>query len=229
MIPKIIHYCWFGGNPLSKDALKCIASWKRYHPDYEIKEWNESNFDVHMIPFMSEAYSAKKYAYVSDYARLWVLYNYGGVYFDTDVEVLKPFPQEILKLEAFSGFESFSLKLSPGLVFACEPKNPVVEQMVQSYNNDQFELGSVDDVKTINVRITEMLMSDGLREVDEQQIVDGITVFPSKIFCPYDSKRRRVNIQPESLTVHYYAASWFPWHRKLRLKLGTILRRMVYR
>ena len=229
MIPKIIHYCWYGNNKKTKLINQCIYSWKKYFPDYEIIEWNENNTDIYENKYIEKAYEEKKWAFVSDYVRMKVLSEYGGIYFDTDVEVLKPFPQEILKLEAFSGFESFSLKLSPGLVFACEPKNPVVEQMVQSYNNDQFELGSVDDVKTINVRITEMLMSDGLREVDEQQIVDGITVFPSKIFCPYDGKRRRVNIQPESLTVHYYAASWFPWHRKLRLKLGTILRRMVYR
>ena len=90
MIPKIIHYCWFGRNPLPQSAIKCINSWKKFFPDYEIKEWNEQNFDVNIIPYTSEAYQAKKYAFVSDYARMWVLYNYGGIYFDTDVEVIKP-------------------------------------------------------------------------------------------------------------------------------------------
>ena len=88
-IPKVIHYCWFGGNPLPELAIKCIASWKNHLPDYEIKEWNESNFDVYRIVYTTEAYRLKKYAFVSDYARFWILYNYGGIYFDTDVEVIQ--------------------------------------------------------------------------------------------------------------------------------------------
>ena len=90
MIPKIIHYCWFGGNPLPDSAMKCIASWKKFLPDYEIKKWNESNFDVNMIPYVKEAYQVKKYAFVSDFARFYILYKYGGLYFDTDVEIVKP-------------------------------------------------------------------------------------------------------------------------------------------
>lgn len=89
MIPKIIHYCWFGGKEKPESAQKCIRSWKKFFPDYEIKEWNESNFDVNMIPYTKAAYEAKKYAFVSDFARFWVLYHYGGVYFDTDVEVIR--------------------------------------------------------------------------------------------------------------------------------------------
>ena len=90
MIPKIIHYCWFGHNPLPNSAIKCINSWKKFFPDYEIREWNEDNFDVESIPYTAEAYRIKKYAFVSDYARFWVLYHHGGLYFDTDVEVIKP-------------------------------------------------------------------------------------------------------------------------------------------
>src|SRR5215510_15199585 len=107
MIPKIIHYCWFGGNPLSELALKCIASWKKYFPNYEIKEWNESNYDVHKIPYTSEAYNAKKYAFVSDYARFDILYQYGGIYFDVDVEVIKQFG-DILNDTGFMGMETLS-------------------------------------------------------------------------------------------------------------------------
>ena len=90
MIPKVIHYCWFGRNPLPPLAIKCIESWKKFLPDYEIKGWNEDNFDVNIIPYTQEAYQAKKYAFVSDYARFWILYKYGGIYFDTDVEVIRP-------------------------------------------------------------------------------------------------------------------------------------------
>ena len=104
MIPKIIHYCWFGRNPLPESAIKCINSWKKFFPDYEIKEWNEDNFDVNIIPYTKEAYEAKKYAFVSDYARFWILYHHGGLYFDTDVEVIKAM-DDIIELGPFMGVE----------------------------------------------------------------------------------------------------------------------------
>lgn len=105
MIPKIIHYCWFGRGPLPELAQKCITSWKKYLPDYEIKEWNEDNFDVNIIPYTAEAYKAKKYAFVSDYARFWILYKFGGIYFDTDVEVIRPI-DDIVERGNFMGFET---------------------------------------------------------------------------------------------------------------------------
>jgi len=128
MIPKVIHYCWFGGNPLPKSAQKCIASWKKYLPDYEIKEWNESNFDVNIIPYTAEAYKAKKYAFVSDYARFWILYKYGGLYFDTDVEVIKNMDDIIAKgpfmgceNEAKPGATPAQLGVAPGLGLGVNP------------------------------------------------------------------------------------------------------------
>ena len=117
MIPKIIHYCWFGRNPLPESALKCIASWRKFFPDYEIVEWNEDNFDVNTIPYTAQAYAAKKYAFVSDYARLKILYDHGGLYFDTDVEVIKPF-DDILAGGAFMGCELTAAQgcaVNPGL------------------------------------------------------------------------------------------------------------------
>lgn len=117
MIPRIIHYCWFGGNKLPELAIKCISSWKIYFPDYEIKEWNETNYDVHKIPYISQAYDAKKYAFVSDYARFDILYQYGGIYFDTDVEVIKPFDQ-ILKSGGFMGLEAKGV-VAAGLGIGC--------------------------------------------------------------------------------------------------------------
>ena len=119
MIPKVIHYCWFGRNPLPKSALKCIDSWRKFFPDYEIKEWNEDNFDVNIIKYTQDAYNAKKYAFVSDYARIWILYNYGGVYFDTDVEVISPMT-DIIEKGPFMGFEinnstENKIAVNPGL------------------------------------------------------------------------------------------------------------------
>ncbi|MDE6783607.1 MAG: glycosyl transferase, partial [Paramuribaculum sp.] len=122
-IPKVIHYCWFGGKPLPKLARKCIRSWKKYLPDYEIQEWNESNFDVNIIPYTAQAYEAKKYAFVSDYARFWILYKYGGLYFDTDVEVIRNMDR-IIEAGSFMGCETTceeaqarggGLSVAPGL------------------------------------------------------------------------------------------------------------------
>ena len=110
IIPKIIHYCWFGGNPLPPLAKKCIASWKKYLPDYEIRQWDESNYDVNKIPYIKEAYAAKKFAFVSDYARFDILYNYGGIYFDTDVEIISPLDC-IISAGSFMGCEN---KATPG-------------------------------------------------------------------------------------------------------------------
>ena len=123
MIPKIIHYCWFGGNPLPASALKCIESWRKYCPDYEIKEWNESNYDVNKIRYSSQAYQAKKYAFVSDYARFDILYQWGGLYFDTDVEVIRPI-DDILAKGAFLGLET-SETVNPGLGMAVSPNDPL--------------------------------------------------------------------------------------------------------
>lgn len=114
-IPHIIHYCWFGRNPKSELVLNCIESWKKYLPGYEIREWNEDNYDVTQVNFVKEAYENQKWAFVSDYVRFDVLYQFGGIYFDTDVELLKPIPEEILAKRAFTGFESTKL-ISPGLV-----------------------------------------------------------------------------------------------------------------
>lgn len=104
MIPQTIHYCWFGNKPLSETAIKCISSWKKYFPNYTIKEWNENNFNINIIPYTKEAYKRGKWAFVSDYARFWILYNYGGIYFDTDVEVIKPF-DIIIENGPFLGLE----------------------------------------------------------------------------------------------------------------------------
>lgn len=229
MISKKIHYCWYGGNKKSKLILKCIDSWKKFFPGYEIIEWNESNTDLHENVYIEQAYKAKKWAFVSDYIRMKVLYEYGGIYFDTDVEVLKPFPEEILSLPAFTGFESFSMKVSPGLVFGCEAGNEITKMMMESYNTDDFHDESVDTIKTINMRITDLLEENGLEICDKQQEVLGLTIFPSAVFCAYDGKRRKIDVHEDTLSVHHYAASWLPWYRKVRLFFGTVVRRIIYR
>ena len=224
MIPKKIHYCWFGGNKKSKLVMKCITSWKKFFPDYEIVEWNEGNTDLHENTYIERAYQLKKWAFVSDYVRMKVLYDYGGIYFDTDVEVIRSFPDDLLKLPAFTGIESFSLLVSPGLVFACESGNVVAKMMMDSYNRDIFENTGIDTIKTINVRITDLLVCNGFEPCEKKQTVLDVTVFPSSVFCAYDGKIRRINIREDTLSVHHYAASWLPLYRKIRLFFGTKLR-----
>ena len=139
MIPKTIHYCWFGRNPLPELAKKCIASWRRCLPDYEIKEWNEDIFDVNIIPYTQQAYEAKKYAFVSDYARFWILYHYGGLYFDTDVEVIKPF-DDIVERGPFMGFELDSINgattigVAPGLGLGVTPGLDLYKMLLEKYS-----------------------------------------------------------------------------------------------
>lgn len=148
MIPKIIHYCWFGGNPLPELAKKCIASWKLYCPDYEIKEWNESNFDLDCCDYVREAYQSKKWAFVSDVARLHALVTEGGIYMDTDVEVIKPL-DNLLKYNAVSGFET-EKTIQTGLI-ASEKENSMLQEMLASYEDDHFILSDGTMDKTPNI------------------------------------------------------------------------------
>ena len=213
MIPKIIHYCWFGGNPLPPLAEKCIASWKRFLPDYEIKEWNEQNFDVNIIPYTAEAYQAKKYAFVSDYARFWILYHYGGLYFDTDVEVIKPMGSIIAK-GAFMGCEQDSksgieLTVAPGLGLAVESKHEIYKAILEEYDSFHFinEDGSNND-KTVVEYVTEILKKHGLRNSPGIQNINGINVYPSEYFCPRNTVTKRMHITNNTYTIHHYMASW---------------------
>ena len=136
-IPHIIHYCWFGRNPKSELVLNCIESWKKYLPGYEIREWNEDNYDVTQVNFVKEAYENQKWAFVSDYVRFDVLYQFGGIYFDTDVELLKPIPEEILAKRAFTGFESTKL-ISPGLVMGSIKGLNLISEILEEYQKSSF-------------------------------------------------------------------------------------------
>lgn len=144
MIPKVIHYCWFGRNPLPKDAIICINSWKKNLPDFEIKEWNEDNFDVNMIPYTAEAYAAKKYAFVSDFARFWILYKHGGLYFDTDVEVIKPL-DDIIARGNFMAYEcpspeagGMEKSIAPGLGLGVNPGLGLLKDLIDTYSNMHY-------------------------------------------------------------------------------------------
>jgi hypothetical protein len=207
MIPKIIHYCWFGGNPLPELAQRCIAGWRKYFPDYEIKEWNESNYDIHKTVYTDEAYNAKKYAFVSDYARFDVLYNYGGIYFDTDVEVIRSF-DDILKNGAFMGFESAG-KVAVGLGIGCSAGLGILSQMLDYYSTIRFlNSDGTYNLHTVVEYFTGILKQSGLKSEDVIQTVSDITVYPTDYFAPKSNITGKLHITQNTHSIHHYEASW---------------------
>lgn len=215
MIPKIIHYCWFGRGPLPELAQKCIASWKKYLPDYEIKEWNEDNFDVNIIPYTAEAYKAKKYAFVSDYARFWVLYKYGGIYFDTDVEVIRPI-DDIISKGNFMGCETDASKdgsdtcsVAPGLGLGVNPGLGLVKKMLDYYEGQHFVHEAVmrNQITVVHIA-TQVLRDNGLRNEPGIQQVGDVWIYPSEFFCPINVTTGRIHVEKNTRTIHHYAGTW---------------------
>ena len=215
MIPKTIHYCWFGRNPLPASAVKCINSWRKFFPDYEIKEWNEDNFDVNIIPYTAEAYQARKYAFVSDYARFWILYHYGGVYFDTDVEVIKPM-DDIIERGPFMGIEVISIEefptypfVNPGLGVGAEKSMAFFEKMLDAYADQHFgyEKDRVTD-KGVVWRTTDLLIQSGIQPGESHQVIDNINIYPIDFFNPYDDLTGKLRVTENTRSIHWYAATW---------------------
>lgn len=229
MIPKIIHYCWFGRNKKNDVIKHCIESWHKFLPDYKVVEWNEDNFDVFSNRYTKSAYQQKKWAYVSDYVRMYALYKYGGIYLDTDVEMVRSLPIEYLKFSSFAGIEDDSFLVNPGLIYACHAENQLVGELLNSYNKDSFKNSSVSRIETINMRLTSILEEKGYIRKNKKQKVEGLTIFPVEYFCAYDAKRRVKKITENTICFHHYAASWVPWYMKVKYKLGSFLRRLIYR
>ena len=210
MIPKTIHYCWFGGNPIPDLAKKCIKSWEKYCPDYQIIEWNESNYDISDTPlYVQQAYDAKKWAFVSDYVRLAVVYENGGIYLDTDVELIKR-PTELLKYSAFFGFED-DVHVNTGLGFGAEKHAPILADMMEDYRNLSFTLpdGSFDQTPC-PIRNTKALERIGLVCDNSRQLLPGeIAVFPKDYFCPLDYYTGVLKKTKNTVSIHRFAASWY--------------------
>lgn len=232
MIPKIIHYCWFGRNPLPELAQKCIASWKKYLPDYEIKEWNEDNFDVNIIPYTAEAYAQKKYAFVSDYARFWILHKYGGIYFDTDVEVIRPI-DDIIARGNFMGFETdpnpakgdaSEGSVAPGLGLGVNPGLGIIGKMMHYYDGQHFEFvpGGIGQLTIVHIA-TEVMEKAGLKQEEGIQKVDDVWVYPAEYFCPINLTTGRIHVQPNTRTIHHYAGTWQDKHFSFKEWLKKLL------
>ena len=196
-------------------------------PDYEIKEWNESNFNVNMLPYTREAYQMKKYAFVSDYARFWILYNYGGIYFDTDVEMLKPI-YNIIQKGAFMGCEYDGTNnvsypsVAPGLGLACEAKLEIYAELLELYSNLHFQMDNKGTkIKTIVDYTTDILIKHGLKKTSSIQEICNCYIYPSEYFCPINITTKKLKITKNTYTIHHYAASW------IDSNLGTKIKRRL--
>lgn len=214
MIPKIIHYCWFGRGQMPELALKCIESWHKYLPDYEYKLWDEDSFEVDSVPYVKEAYEARKFAFVTDYVRLWALDIYGGIYMDTDVEVLKPL-DPLLNLPAFTGYEASSSGAPVTGLMASAPHGIWVQEQLDAYTGRHFkkEDGSLD-LTTNTVIISGIMTANGFVIDGKYHIYkDDMHVFPVDYFCPLTSTRV-LKITGNTYCIHHFAGSWKERTRK---------------
>ena len=229
MIPKVIHYCWFGGNPLPDSAQKCIESWKKYCPDYEIRQWDENNFDIAACDYCREAYEAKKWAFVSDYARFRILQQHGGIYLDTDVELLKNL-DDVIAEGAYMGIEKHSLDtyVNPGLGFAAPAGDQIITDIVDYYRSIHFlKDGEPDTATTVCHHVTKLLKAYGFVNENKLQKLNGLTVYPSDYFCPQNFMSGELEITEHTYSIHRYDGSWYTpverYSHELKRKLSKNL------
>ncbi len=219
MIPKIIHYCWFGGNPLPELAKKCIDSWEKYCPDYEIIEWNESNFDVNCCDYVREAYEAKKWAFVTDYVRLKVLYEYGGIYLDTDVEIIKNI-DKFLEDDIFMALEKPDYYIATGLGFGSTKGSKVLFDLMLFYENINF----VNDTDilyntTCPIITTDYFEKRGFIRKDRNQYICGTHIYNSEYFCPKEPNADFLYVTNNTVAIHHFSGSWMSDEEKYIQKI----------
>lgn len=207
MIPRIIHYCWFGRGGMPELAKKCIASWHKHMPDYEYKLWNEDNFDVSVVPYTMEAYAARKFAFVTDYVRLWALYTEGGVYMDTDVEVLKPL-DDLLHLSAFTGYEGSKTQPPVTGLMASASGGEWVKEQLESYTETHFlkEDGSFD-LTTNTIRISSIMRNNGFVQDGQYHVYKDLHVFPTDYFCPRQTTGEFL-LTENTYCDHHFMGTW---------------------
>ena len=226
-IPKVIHYCWFGKGKMPKLANKCIESWKKYCPDYKIICHNEDNFDMTQNRYLNEAYKAGKWAFVSDYARLKIIYDNGGIYLDTDVELIKPI-DDLLKLDGFMGFDEKGI-VATGLGFGAQKGNKIVSEFLKDYDNIPFALpdGSYD-LTPCPDRNTESLKRLGMDVNNKNQKFMDMTFLPSEFLCPMDYYTGKKTITENTYSIHHYSASWTSKVTKRTTRIKRIIGVKMY-
>lgn len=226
-IPKKIHYCWFGGNKLPDISMRCIESWKKYCPDYEIILWDETNTDLSSCLFAKEAYEAEKWAFVSDYIRLKVVEEHGGIYLDVDVELIKPL-DDFITHEGFMGFEQAKpYYINTGLGFGAVPGHPVIKELVKNYEQSTFIKEDGDfDMLPCPKRDSIILESLGLSLDNSKQVLMGIVIYPYNYFCPIGLVGDE-NFTDETVSIHHFNASWFSPKQKRKKNIIKILKKVI--
>lgn len=218
-IPKLIHYCWFGGNPLPKELKKYIDSWKEYLPDYQIIEWNESNFDVHCNAFVEEAYEQKKYAFVSDYARLFALYQHGGIYLDVDIQVVKR-PKDVwMEQDALFCFESEEKVMTAFM--AVKKESPLIGKFLEYYKEKTFD---IEHMAPNTELLTALLKEYGAAINGKFQKLEKITVFPNEYFNAFDLTNSIYCITEHTYMIHHFYGSWCSKKERLRFEVQKKIR-----
>jgi hypothetical protein len=207
MIPRVIHYCWFGTSPLPASAERCLASWRKTCPDYEIRRWDEHTFDVAQCTFSRQAHAAGKWAFVSDYARLRIVFDHGGVYLDTDVELLRSL-DDLLEHHAFFGFQP-DATIATGLGFGAVAGHPLVGALLESYETAAF-LGpdGRPDVTPCPARDAAVFRHYGFQLDGSMQHRDGVVVLPADVLCPKSYESGRLRLTPRTVAIHHFDASW---------------------
>ena len=212
LIPKVIHYCWFGRGEMPELSKRCLESWNQYLPDYKKIEWNEDSFDINSNLFVKQAYESKKFAFVADYVRLYALYHHGGIYLDSDVEVIKNLDC-FLTHPAFSGFEAKNW-IPTGTMGSIQG-HPWIGRLFEYYKNRPFirENGTMD--LTTNVFIIsdisgESLIGKGI--ITSRYLKNDVHIYPNDYFCPKDYSTSNITLTKNSHTIHHFAGSWFKNH-----------------
>lgn len=214
MIPKIIHYCWFGRGKMLSNSAKCIESWGKHLPDYNLRLWNEDSFDINCLPYVQEAYLLRKYAFVTDYVRLYALNRFGGVYMDTDVEILKSI-DDLLLLPGFAGFESQNEVQTA--ILGCEKNNEWVKEQMSWYEGKHFlrEDGTPDFTSNVEI-ISGIMAANGFALNNTYQVYKNcMHIFPKDFFCP-KSRSGKINITPNTYCIHHFAGTWLPFKYKVK-------------
>lgn len=225
-IPKVIHYCWFGGKEKPEIVKKCINSWYRNLPGYEIREWNEQNFDTSSNPYVKEAYESKKFAFVSDYVRVYALYNFGGIYLDTDVEVFKAF-DDLLYHDSFWGFEQENY-IATSTIGAAK-KNQLIKVFLDSYVGKTFinKDGTFDEFTNVAI-VSELLRNKGLKLNGQYQELNGLGTFYSQTyFSPYDYINCRKFTSENTYTMHHFYKSWLSPIDRFKSNLKTLAANVI--
>lgn len=218
MIPKIIHYCWFGGKPLPQNVEMCIKSWREKCPDYEIILWNENNYDINCNTFVQNAYQNKAWAFVSDYARLQIVYENGGIYLDTDVELLKSL-NSLLDLNLFLGRQQ-SGEINTGIGFGAAKENAIIKRMLDEYDNVEFDKKRMLDLSCpfMNTKAIDKVISNG--EFDE----NSCRILPPEYMDPLASAQSAKNLLcNDTISIHHYDASWTSNKQKFKRKIARII------